>query len=151
MNDMLKSRPLLLLVITLCLVVVALASFWLAALPKRMLASFTHALLTEQGQILEASNPTLSFTDGIGLQLENVSIVGKSENAVALSAPQMRVGTTFSILFGAGVSAQTIVLRNALVTIELSKSNSASILLAGRIEFEDSSLRLKDEKLKSVV
>jgi AsmA-like C-terminal region len=151
MNDMFKSRPLLLLVITLCLVVVALASFWLAALPKRMLANLQHNLSAQHGLALEAGNPQLSFADGIALQIENVSLIGKAENSFSLSAQLMRVETGLASLFGTSIAAQHIALQRAVISADVSLPFTLGLATGTSIRINDASLRLRDGKRNSVI
>jgi hypothetical protein len=148
---MLKSRPLLLLVLTLCLLVVALASFWLAALPQRLLSGVKQSLEAQHGLVLEGDKPSLSFSNGIELNVENVSLQGKAENAVAVSAQTMRVKANTTSLFGAGLSADDVVLQGAVVDVDVSKGTTLNVPKGSRIKLEDSALRLRDAKHNGVI
>jgi AsmA-like C-terminal region len=148
---MFKSRPLLLLVLTLCLLFVALVSFWLAALPQRLLAGLKQNLVAQHEMELVGDKPSLSFSNGIELSFENVSLQGNAENSFTISAQAMRVKGNSSALFGAVLSANDVVLQNAVVDIDVSKGTTINFLKSGNIKLENCALRLRDSNHKGVI
>ncbi len=149
MKDMINSRPLYLMVITLCLLLVALIVFWLAAMPRQLSANLKRSLADHAGLSLEGASPQISFSDGIALKLENVSIA--DEGTASLTAESLVVKARFAALFGGGLSAEDIVLSKAIISLDVSQSAQLPKFLAGRIELQDSSLRLRDATSRGVV
>jgi hypothetical protein len=146
---MTNSRPLLLIVITLCLILVSLTVFWIAAMPQQLLGTLKRSIASQGNYALDATSPTLSFRDGLALRLENVTL-GNSTSA-SLSAGRMDIKLGLTSLFGGGIVADDVVLDTAVITLDVSETSSLPKLFARRITLQESTLRLRDEKRLAVV
>jgi AsmA-like C-terminal region len=146
---MTTSRPLLLIVITLCLLLVSLTVFWMAAMPQQLLGTLKRSVAEQGNYALEATSPRLSFRDGLSLSLENVTL-GNSTSA-SLSAGRMDIKLGLTSLFGGGIVADDVVLDTAVITLDVSETSSLPKLFARRLTLKESTLRLRDQKRLAVV
>jgi AsmA-like C-terminal region len=146
---MTNSRPLLLIVITLCLVLVSLTVFWIAAMPQQLLGTLKRNLAEQGSYTLEATSPTLSLRDGLALSLANVTL-GNAKSA-SLSAGHMDIKLALTSLFGGGMNADEVVLDTAVITLDVADTSTLPKLFARHLTLKESTLRLRDEKRLAVV
>lgn len=148
---MTKSRPLLIVVITLCMLFAALTAFWIALLPQRMLGQISELMLREQGLTLEAKKPRLRFDGDLVLRLEAVTLTDGKDNVTALTARDMTLDVGIASLFGGGVTAKTLTLNAPIVNIEVSGHATTLSLPARRVILREGVVKLRDATRKSVV
>lgn len=139
---MFKSRPLFLIVITLCLLVVALASYWLALLPQRTLRILKAEVLETTGHRLEARKAKLNISNGFAVVLEDVSLENETSSSLSITAKSITVPG----LFGGAIEVN-----HPLIDVDVTTLAAVPFQLAQSILIQDGTFKLRDTARKAVV
>jgi hypothetical protein len=148
---MTKSSPLLLLVATLCLLLIALGAFWVALMPQRMLGQLAERMAREDGYILEAKNPRLGFDSGLVLKLDAVSLSGNQTASASLTAKDMTLAVGVAALFGGTVMADNLRINGLLLNVDVAAKSALPPLPGRKIVLRDGIIKMRDSVRHSVV
>lgn len=146
---MTKSSPLLLLVATLCLVILSLAAFWIGMMPQRLFSSLTNQLKLQQGLVLDARAPRMSFDSGPVLTLQAVTVSGPK--AFSLTSRDLRISFGYAALFGGKATPTSLDFGAPVINIDLSKPLMSGAGLAPEILLHDAVVKLQDSRSGSTV
>ena len=139
-----NSRPLLLLVATLMILIIAMAGFWLAFLPRHTFQNLRQQAQAE-GVVLEAASYDLSLSDGPALSLENITMTASDPAQKGLvTAKSMRIGLGAAHLFGIGNSVGPITLDSPVIDLNLKSLHLPADIAASYIEVTDAIIKLRD-------
>jgi hypothetical protein len=146
-----QSRPLLLLVATLCLLMVALSGFWLAYLPRHLTEQMQESALAN-GLQFSSTAKRLAFTDGLSLEYEGVTLSSPRKPELGLlSARTMRVGLGLNHIFGFGNAFNDVELQAPLLDINTQALQFPSAFSALNLKFSDGIVRFRDPSLQSTI
>jgi AsmA-like C-terminal region len=146
-----QSRPLLLLVATLCLLMVALSGFWLAYLPRHLTEQMQQSALAN-GLQFSSTAKRLAFTDGLSLEYEGVTLSSPSKPELGLlSARTMRVGLGLNHIFGFGNAFNDVELQAPLLDLNTQALQFPSAFSALNLKFRDGIVRFRDPSLQSTI
>jgi AsmA-like C-terminal region len=138
---MLKSRPLFLIVLTLCLSLLAVASYWLALLPQRILRDAQADMLNTSALVLDAGKASLDMSNGFAVVLDDVSISSAAGNTFQLSAKTLVLPRWWS---------NAITLSQAIIDVDVTKGAVGSVTLPQNLIVRDSILKLHNRATKAV-
>lgn len=139
---MLKTRPLFLLVVTLCLLMVVVASYWVALLPQRSLRQLKQELLLTSGVVLDAKRARLVIGNGFGVVLDDISLTNPSDQPWQLTAKSATMP---------GVMGGDIALDQPVLDVDVSNVNAGILAMPYRTILRDGILKLRDPARRAVV
>jgi hypothetical protein len=139
---MLRSRPLFLIVITLCLLVVVVASYWVALLPQRTLNALKNEMLNSQGLVLEAKTARLDVGSGFGVVLDDVSISSPAVFSWSIAAKSMVMP---------GFTGGSYVVDRPVIDVDATRLNLKGLSLPETLLLRDGILKLRDPERQAVL
>ncbi len=138
----LKSRPLFLIVSTLCILLLAVASYGLALLPQRGLSALKADLLRDSGLVLDASSAHMDFSDGIHIVLDNVSLAGRDATPFSMTARSITVPSWFN---------DDLVVDQAVIDVDLGQLDGVAKALPKQLTLHDSTFKFRDRKRQALI
>lgn len=139
---MFKSRPLFLVVVTLCLLMAVIVSYWVALMPQRSLTAMKNDMLETSGLTLDAKRAKLDIWNGFGVLLEDVTVSNAADSTWQLSAKSVATP---------GLLGGRFVIDKAIVDIDVSSVKAVTLLNQSRITLRDGILKLRDPARQTVV
>jgi hypothetical protein len=139
---MLKSRPLFLIVITLCLLMAVIASYWVALMPQRTLRNLQAEMLETSGIALDAKLARLDVSNGFGTILEDVTLSNTGSSPWQLSAKSFSVP---------GMLGGSMMFDQAVLDIDVASVTAGTFRFPDRITFRDGVLKLRDPARQAVM
>jgi hypothetical protein len=139
---MFKSRPLFLIVVTLCLLMTVIASYWVALMPQRNLGAMKADLLNRSGLVLDAKRAKIDIWNGFGVLLEDVTLSNVETSTWQLSAKSLATP---------GVFGGSVVVDQGVVDIDVSNFKAVTLFNHSRIMLRDGIVKLRDPARQAVV
>ncbi len=139
---MFKSRPLFLVVVTLCLLMAVIVSYWVALMPQRGLRNLKADMLETSGLVLDAKRARLDIGNGFGVLLEDVTLSTSTTSTWQLSAKSMALP---------GLMGGNVVLDQAVLDVDVATVNAGALGIPNRITLRDGILKMRDPARQAVV
>lgn len=139
---MFKSRPLFLVVVTLCLLMAVIVSYWVALMPQRGLRNLKADMLETSGLVLDAKRARLDIRNGFGVLLEDVTLSTSTTSTWQLSAKSMALP---------GLMGGNVVLDQAVLDVDVATVNAGALGFPNRITLRDGILKMRDPARQAVV
>lgn len=139
---MLKSRPLFLIVITLCLLMAAIASYWVALMPHRTLRNLQAEMLETSGIGLDAKLAGLDIGSGFGVKLEDVTLSNTGSSSWQLSAKSITLP---------GLLGGNLVVNQAILDVDVASVTAGTLRFPERLTIRDGILKLRDPSRQAVI
>jgi len=145
------SRPLLLLVATLSIMLIALAGFWLAYLPRLIVGNIKQAAV-EQGLQFSSSAVKLSFSESPALEFVDVTLAATgADGAGFLTAKSARVNLTLRHIFGLSTALDEVALDAPILDLNIQTLKMPVVLGGTKIIFQDGVVKFRDPVLQATV
>jgi AsmA protein len=148
---MTRSRPMLLMVLTICLLIFALGAFWLAYLPQRLKADLAQQVSQDSGSSLQGQAPKLKFANGPELVIENVKLSASGAAGQDLTADQLVLKTGIASLLIGRLDGSEATLVRPIIDLEVGAAVAIPALKLSSISIRDGTIKLRDSRLKSLV
>jgi hypothetical protein len=147
---MFKSRPLLLIVLTLCLSLVCLGAYWVAYLPQRTLQNLSSQLLANHGVVLEAQKASMGFSKGFTVVLDDVSLASKDSDRFSLTSASIDLNIGLTGLLGVASTTPAITVQSPVIGVDI--TDLPGFVFSGApLALRDATIRLRDGVRGSVV
>jgi hypothetical protein len=139
---MFKPRPLLLILLTLCLLAIAVGSYAVAILPQKALRNFQAELFQSSGYRVDVSRAHFDVAGGFAVVLDDAVLSSTTDATWTVSANSITLP---------GLFQNTLLIDQAVIDVDLSKLTAKSFIALPTVQFHDGVVKLHDPAKKAVV